>query len=209
MRLVIFGGTGGTGIFVVREALASGHEVTVVARTPSKVTESHPKLQVVMGDVTDGASIVSAVRGKDAVISALGAASRKPPVTIHATGIANIIAAMKQTGVRRLVAISSGGHYEGHDPNSGRFFEWIIRPFLRHVYADMHAMDALIIGSDLEWTIIRPPRLLDKPALGHTREALDVVLPKGGSIPRADLGRVVVQKASDDASIRHAVAVAT
>jgi uncharacterized protein YbjT (DUF2867 family) len=84
MRLVVFGGTGGTGIFVVREALASGHEVTVVARTPSKVTESHPKLEVVTGDVTDGASIVSAVKGKDAAISALGAASRKPPVTTTA-----------------------------------------------------------------------------------------------------------------------------
>ncbi len=210
MKVVVFGGTGRTGVFIVREALAANHDVTVVARTPSKVTESHPRLEVVCGDVTDGESVATAVAGKEAVVSAIGAPSPRAPVTIHRIGIANILAAMKQTGVRRLLAISSGGHYEGHDPNSSRFFEWIIRPFLRPTYEDLHAMDALITSSDVDWTILRPPRLVDRPALGRAREAPDVwVMPKGTVIPRADLAAVVVAKIDDRKSIGHAIAVAT
>jgi uncharacterized protein YbjT (DUF2867 family) len=211
MKLVVFGGTGGTGALIVREALAAGHEVTVVARSPAKVGEQHPRLAVARGDVTDLESILPAVEGKDAVVSALGAPSNRPPVTVHRIGIANILAAMKRAGVRRLVAISSGGHYEGHDPNASRFFEWIIRPlFLGHIYEDMAAMDALIEASDVDWTILRPPRLLDAPAVGRVREAPDVfVLPKGGTIPRADLARVAVGKLTDETSLRRAIAVAT
>ncbi|MEZ4300042.1 MAG: NAD(P)-binding oxidoreductase, partial [Polyangiaceae bacterium] len=163
------------------------------------------------GDVTDAESVRQAIEGKDAVISALGAPSSRPPVTIHRVGIANILDGMKGAGVRRLVAISSGGHYKGHDPNSTRFFEWIIRPlFLRHIYEDMAVMDERIEASDVEWTILRPPRLLDKPATGRVREAPDVwVLPKGQTIPRADLGRVAVEKLDDRASVGRYIAVAT
>lgn len=211
MKVVVFGGTGGTGVLIVREALAAGHEVTVVARNPSKVTEKHPRLEIVRGDVMDAGSIQAAIEGRDAVVSALGAPSNRPPVTIHRVGIASILAGMKRAGARRLVAISSGGHYEGHDPNSSRFFEWIIRPlFLRHIYDDMAAMDALIEASGVDWTILRPPRLLDAPAIGRVREAADVwVLPKGQTIPRADLAKVAIAKLADPASVRHAIAVAT
>jgi uncharacterized protein YbjT (DUF2867 family) len=211
MNIVVFGGTGGTGALIVKEALSAGHDVTVVARTPAKVGAKHPRLVVARGDVTDADSILPAVEGKDAVVSAIGAPSNRPPVTVHRVGIGNILAAMKRTGVRRLVALSSGGHYKGHDPNASRFFEWIIRPlFLGNIYEDMAAMDALIEASDTEWTILRPSRLLDTPALGHAREAPDVfVLPNGGTIPRADLARVAVSKLADPASVRHAIAVAT
>src|SRR5262249_18331978 len=142
---------------------------------PSKVAEEHPKLEVARGDVTDAKSILAAMKDKDAVVSALGAPSNRPPVTVHRVGIANILAAMKRAGVRRLVAISAGGCYKGHDPNAPRFFEWIIRPlFLRHIYEDMEAMDALIETSDTDWTILRPPRLLNRPATGRVREATGV-----------------------------------
>ncbi len=212
MKIVVFGGTGGTGKLIVEEALSAGHDVTVVARDPAKVAgKGDPRLTVLRGDVTDPESILPAVEGKDAVVSALGAPSNRPPVTVHRVGIANILAAMKRAGVRRLVAISSGGHYEGHDANASRFFEWIIRPlFLRHIYEDMAAMDALIEASDVDWTLLRPPRLLDTPAVGHAREAPGVfVLPKGTTIPRADLARVTVAKLSDESSVRRAIAVAT
>jgi len=211
MKVVIFGSSGGTGALTVREALAAGHDVTAVARTPSKIAEKHPRLEVVRGDVTDPESIRSVVDGKDAVISALGAPSNRPPVTIHRVGIRNILAAMNQVGVKRLVAISSGGHYKGHNPNASRVFEWVIRPlFLRHIYADLAAMETLIEASDVDWTVLRPPRLLDTPPIGQVREAPDTfVVPKGTSIPRADLAKVVVGKLNDPASFRRAIAVAT
>lgn len=211
MKIAVFGGTGGTGSLVVREALAAGHDVTVVARTPAKVAHEHPRLTVLRGDVTDAASIAPAIEGKDAVVSALGAPSNRPPVTVHRVGIANILGAMKRAGVRRLVAISSGGHYEGHQPHASRFFEWVIRPlFLRNIYEDLAAMEKVVFASDADWTVLRPPRLLDTPATGCTREAPDVfLLPNGGTLPRADLAKVVVAKLDDPASVRRVIAVAT
>src|SRR5947209_4682446 len=72
MNLLILGATGGTGRALVEQALERGHVVTAFARDPSKVRARHPNLRVVKGDILDLGSLESAIRGQDAVLSALG-----------------------------------------------------------------------------------------------------------------------------------------
>jgi putative NADH-flavin reductase len=56
----------------VEQALVQGHAVTAFARNPAKVRTKHPNLRVVEGNVLDPVSVEAAIRGHDAVLSALG-----------------------------------------------------------------------------------------------------------------------------------------
>lgn len=71
-RILIIGSTGGTGRRLVEQALERGYTVTAMARNPAKLGIEHPKLSIVHGDVLDYESVAAAVKGHDAVVSALG-----------------------------------------------------------------------------------------------------------------------------------------
>jgi putative NADH-flavin reductase len=104
MKLLVIGGTGGTGRQVVQQALDAGHEVTLLARDPSKVSLQHPHLTVVAADVTDLhlASLTRAIRGHDAVISAIGRGLSFKSEHLIERSVPNILAAMSAAGVKRL-----------------------------------------------------------------------------------------------------------
>jgi len=82
------------------------------------------------------------------------------------------------------------------------------RTFLRHVCADMRAGEAEIWQSDLDWTIVRPPALTDKPATGTYRQAIDQNLLHGFSVSRADLAACILALFGDPATVRRHVAIA-
>ena len=68
MKLLIFGGTGGTGRALVQQALEQGNVVTIFARNPAKVRTTHENLKVVKGDILDYPSVEAAVQSQDAVL---------------------------------------------------------------------------------------------------------------------------------------------
>jgi uncharacterized protein YbjT (DUF2867 family) len=72
MNLLVLGATGGTGRLVVEQALAAGHTVTALVRSPEKLSTSQPNLHVVTGSATDREYVARAMEGADAVISTLG-----------------------------------------------------------------------------------------------------------------------------------------
>ena len=109
MKLLILGATGGTGKHVVSQALADGHDLTVLARDRARVGPDQPRLRVVVGDLENGAALAEAMRGQDAVISAIGRGySFKSEHLIERT-VPGIIGAMKAAGVRRLLFTSAIG----------------------------------------------------------------------------------------------------
>ena len=61
---------------------------------------------------------------------------------------------------------------------------------------------------EVDWTIVRPPMLTDKPWTGHYRVSLDRNLRGGRTIARADLADYLLRAVPDRATVRHAVAVA-
>lgn len=155
MKIALMGATGQTGQLVLAQALAEGHTVTALVRTPSKLTTQHPNLRVEQGDVLRPSDVTRVVDGQDVVISVIGARTLKPD-TICADSARNIIAAMQRTGVRRLICISGAALRD----NAGFIIQNIVQPLLlRNVYADAVAQDSLIASSDLDWTIVRPYRL--------------------------------------------------
>jgi putative NADH-flavin reductase len=139
----------------------------------------------------DPSTFERAIAGKDAVISALGVTSRAP-TTVYSEGIANILRAMRASGVRRLICISAGGL----DPGP-LWQRWIAKPLLwlafKNGYSDMARMEVEVRESGLDWTIIRPPRLTDDAQTGRYQIAINQHLSRGWKINRADLADYIVK----------------
>src|SRR2546430_933815 len=153
MKITVFGATGQTGVEVVKQGLAAGHQVTAVVRDPARLdVAAHERLDVITADIFDPAAIEPAISGREAVISALGPRGRGP-TTICRDGARSIMVAMVATGVRRLLVVSNSGmHTEGDGFFTGKIFKPVLIRVLREGYKDMQAMEDLVAASDLDWT---------------------------------------------------------
>ncbi len=209
MKVTIFGATGGTGTCLTEQALAAGHEVTAVVRDPARLeVGAHPRLTVVTADVMDSASIIPAVTGADAVLSAAGPRGTGPTTVIR-DSVRGIIAAMDKTGTRRLLLVSGSIVADKGESVLLRLVKPVARlTFLRRVCADMRAGESEVEASDLDWTVVRPPRLTAGPATASYRTALDRSLPRCFTISRADLAAAMLALSGDQEAVGHHVAVA-
>jgi putative NADH-flavin reductase len=197
MQLAIFGATGRNGALLLEQALQAGHEVTAIVRNPDRLpSPAPPNLRVVVADVMDPAAIAPGLVGADAVILAIGPPGRAPS-TVMTDSARSIIAAMRDAGTVRLIAIS-GSMVD--DTGDGPFFRYLAKPMTRRIYRgayeDMQRAEDEIHRSGLEWTIMRPPRLTDKPATGHYRTAIDRNL-GAFTVSRADLAACTLAIVND------------
>jgi putative NADH-flavin reductase len=207
-KIIVFGAAGGTGSEIVKQALDAGHQVTACVRNTLTFELKHANLTVFKGDVLDPGSFREAIALNDIVISALGVRSTKP-TTLWSEGLKNIIAAMQANGRTRLICISAGGL----DVNP--LNNWLIRlltrlvlqKILKEPYDDMRRMEREVKASGLDYTIIRPPRLLDKPATGNYRSSINSDLPNTGALARADVAHYIVHHLNDKDTFRSIVNV--
>lgn len=189
MNLVVLGASGRTGHLVVERALAAGHTVTALVRSPEKPTTGSSSLRVVTGQATDASALSHAMKGADAVISTLGG---KPPVISDSTGA--IVEAAHQTGVSRVVVLSTFAAERHRLDPATRLLTGI---GMGAMLKDKSAGEDMLRRSDLEWTIVYASILSDEPARGSV-----VVLPEGAKrglsqkISRADLAAWMVEVAT-------------
>ena len=171
MRVFILGANGKTGSQLVDVALARAHDVTAFVRSPAKITRRHPRLQVQAGDPHRADELARALPGHDVVFSALGV---RPPQAFRPHALvqecaASTVAAMTRTGVSRLLLVSAAVLF----PEKGlrfAFFRWL----LTHVMRDLGTAEEIVRATPLDWTIARPPRLIQRPdeAYRSRRDAL-------------------------------------
>lgn len=208
MKVVVFGATGRTGRRVVERALEAGHEVTGIARTPSKLALTHDRLTLVQGDILDYESFASVLQGQDVVVSTVGKGAVFSSVTLYSDGIENVIRAMDEYDLSRLIAITSGGTYPGWDSNNSIFYEFLIkRLLLRGEYADMRRMEQRIMDTELDWTIVRPSGLSDDDGTGEYRVKVGYSIPESSTTTRDDLAAFIVDELGSDQHVREGVAV--
>jgi putative NADH-flavin reductase len=198
MNVVVFGASGGTGLELAKQGLTQGHVVRVFVRQPAKFSISRANSQIYQGDVGDRASVEGALRGQDAVISALGGASvmRREPAFI--VGIHNIISSMEEAGVRRFVYLSADTVREAR--YQFNLLRKVVVPLIfSKTAADHELNESMIRQSHLEWIIVRPPMLTNGPQTGIYRAGEHLkgnsVIPK---LSRADLADFVLKQQWDD-----------
>ena len=194
MKIVVFGSTGDTGIELVKQAIQRGHEVTAFARDPSKISLSDSKLRMVKGDVLDLKTVTAAVAGAQAAISALGVRLGQSPGTVRSEGTRNIVSALAAANVRRFVSVSTVG--VGDSLNRLSFFAGVFLPRIigAQRLKEAERQEEIIRQSSLEWTILRPTRLVNEAAAGRYKIGSDLHTGMGSKLARADLAAALLEQ---------------
>lgn len=198
-RILIVGATGGTGRELVTQALERGYTVTAFVRDPARLEIKHAQLKTAQGDVLDYASVETAMRDQDAVVSALGHKRFFYPNRIQSDGIANVLRAMKAQNVPRLVCETAIGIGDsaGRAGLLATFFVFpVILPFY---FWDKARQEQLIAASDREWVIVRPGVLTNKPKRGSYQHGPKVgSFLSGARISRADVADFMLNQLTSD-----------
>jgi putative NADH-flavin reductase len=207
MKLVILGATGGIGLEIVRQALDRDHQVTALVRSPARLKSFCDRIDVVQGDPLSSAELARAIENHDAVLSGFGPRvpiAKTDATLLHRFGIA-LSDAMRKVGVRRAVIVSTAFLFKDSIIPPTNLFG---RLFFPDVVADASEMESFVQKSGLDWTLVRPPRLSDKPRRGRYR-VREGHLPRFGfMISRADVAAFMIKTAENRAFIQKVVGVA-
>jgi len=204
-RILIIGATGGTGSEVLKLALERGYDVTVLVRDPARLRDGPAGLTVLRGDVMDPAAVDAAVRGQDAVVSALGHTQFLGPSRILSEGTRNLVHAMQAHGVRRLVCETSLGIGDSAGRMGVYYTLFTIPVILPFYYWDKTRQERIVAASDLDWVIVRPAALTNAAKRGVRRAGAGVgglLLTHG--IPRADVAEFMLDQLTSDTYLRQA-----
>lgn len=206
MKLVVFGATGRTGRVVVAQALAGGHQVRALVRSPERAVLP-AGVEILPGDVRDAGAVSDVVDGAEAVVSCLGtrlSQTFRAEGRVNTYGMPNIIAAMRRRGLRRIIAMSSYGAGDSLS-RLGAMARFGMSTVMRGVIADMNALEEILQTSDLDWTVVRPVNLKDGPPAG------DLVADRPGAVgvndwvTRADVAAFMLASLGDAATLRRAL----
>jgi putative NADH-flavin reductase len=201
--VLIIGASRGIGLETVKRALEAGHIVRALARSARRIPLDHPNLRKVSADALDQAAVADALKGVDAVIQALGVAGRDmmlKPVHLFSDATRVLIAAMKETGVKRLIAVTGFGAGDSRN-RGGCLYNTAIHLFLGRVYDDKDEQEDLIQDSVLDWVIARPVILFNGSRTGRCRVLVEPRSWRVGFISRADVADFLVKQIDDDACL--------
>jgi len=206
MKLVVLGATGGTGLEIVRKAIERGHSVTAFVRSPERLKPFHDRITVTHGDLLNSVELERVIQGHDAVVSGFGPRIpvSKADAKLLQQFAAALTSAMLRTKVRRVVVESVAFLFKDSIIPPAYLLGRMLFP---GIVADSAAMEGVLEKSGLDWTIVRPPELTDKPYTGNYR-VREGHLPRFGfTISRADVADFMIKAVEDPSSIRKIVGI--
>ena len=190
MKIAIFGATGATGRLLTERCLADGYEVAALVRRPAEFMYAG-RVRMVEGSAFDAKAVRLTVEGADVVLSALGARSLRREEVLERV-VPLIVEAMQQSGVRRIIALGSAGALEDSLKKQPAWRRWFVQKmvyntFLKWAVASQVAQWKTLSGSGLDWTMVMPPMLLNKPGRGMFRVDGEALPRNGARISREDV----------------------
>ena len=207
MNITIFGATGMVGRQLIAHALAAGHAVKAFGRNVESLIDRDLKSDLftaVKGYVFDSNDVKDALKGSDAVLSALGGGIEANDRT-RSLGIKNITEQMTGLGIKRMIAVtgigvlpSPEGGYFVHHPTYDKEY---LAVGLEHV-----ASYEILKNSSLDFTATCPPSILDEEADGKYAVAEDE-LPKSFMINAGNLALFMVKELSNNQFIGKRVSI--
>lgn len=167
MRIAVFGATGRTGRHILTLAQEKGLRVNALARHPEKLSEFRGQVDLVEGSVTDPVAVLQTVTRCVAVLSVLGPV-RESPGDLLATASINVLAAMKQEGVKRYIGLTNTAVEDPNDdlPFSQRALRFVLWRINDRLARDSVAAAKIVSDSGVDWTLVRPAILTDGPKTG-------------------------------------------
>lgn len=169
---------------------------------PPQKLEDREHLHKAKGDVMNADSVAAEMAGQEAVVITFGAPVNWSTLTsVHdlcTQGTINIINAMKQHGVKKLICMTGIG--AGDSKGHGRLvFDRLILPLLLgRIYKDKNRQETEVMKSNLDWTIVRPTELTNESETGDYRVLVDLSGKRAKTIARADVADFLVQQIDSD-----------
>jgi uncharacterized protein YbjT (DUF2867 family) len=199
MKIIVFGATGQTGKQLVNILAREGHTLTAFARNHTKVDTFNGKVTAYQGDARDPEAVARAIQGHDTVLTAMGTRSLQKN-DLQEVFMRNLIAAMDNANIKRVIELSAWGAGDSYRQSSPAM-KLIRKTLLKNLYDDKDLADALLLASDLDYTIVRPGRLTNKPARGDVHASLNGE-GLSQSISRQDVAAFMVGQLSDATWVR-------
>ncbi len=203
-KVLIIGASRGIGLETARAALRAGHNVRALARSAASMPIQDANLEKVSGNALDRDTIRNALQDVDVVIQTLGV-EFSPRAIFEGTALFSestriLVDAMKAAGVKRLIAVTGlgAGDSRGH---GGLLYDAALFLLLKRVYDDKDVQEWIIKRSGLDWTIVRPGLLTDRPATGRYRVLTASADWQAGTVSRADVADFLVRQVDDRALI--------
>ncbi len=187
MKVFLVGATGRTGKWILKAALARGHEVTALVRdAASRGLDSHPSLRVISGDLFKVEDLAGILAGHEALISALNSA-------VVEAGTLRMIEAAQSAGVRRFLGVAGGGILQLDETHLRRERPGYPAMFVKSSEGHLRAWRALE-ASSLLWTLVCTPDLIDAPASGLAKQRVDYMPEGGRSVPCGDVAELLMSE---------------
>ena len=208
MKIAVIGATGRTGRPLVEELVRRGHTVVALVRDPARLGDLTQRVEVVIGDSCTPADLDGLVVGVDAVVSALGPTAKES--SLHTDTAKALVASMGRAGVQRFVGVSGAGiDVPGDDKSlSARLVSKAIQTMGGDVVKDKLAEHDVYAASDLDWTLVRPPRLVGGEATGRVEHHAHRST-SSTKIVRADLAAFLADVVDQGSYVKQAPFVAT
>jgi putative NADH-flavin reductase len=207
MNITIIGASAGIGLEAVKRGLTRHHSITTLSRSEIEIQEKK-SINMLLGDATNKVDLVHAIQNADALIITLGTGKNMKTTTLF-SDFAKLLVEIDNENKITIPVIFVTGFGAGESKN---YVSWLVKLFLNYflkdVYADKTKMEEIITNSDLNWTVVRPGRLLDKELTEKYRT--ENTLFKGiniGGINRADVADFLIKQAENHTELKKFVAL--
>ena len=207
MNISIIGASAGIGLETVKRGLNRNHSITTLSRSEINIEEKQ-SLNMILGDATNKADLFKSIQNADALIITLGTGKNMKATTLF-SDFAKLILEIHNENKITIPFIFVTGFGAGESKN---YVPWLVKMFLKYllkdVYADKTKMEEMITHSDLNWTVVRPGRLLDKELTEKYR--IENKLFKGiniGGINRADLADFLIKQAENQTELKKYIGI--
>lgn len=207
MNIAIIGASAGIGLETVKRGLNRNHSITTLSRSEIEIKEKK-SLNMILGDATNKADLLNSIQQADAIIVTLGTGRNMKATTLF-SDFAKLIVEINREKKMDVPFIFVTGFGAGESKN---YVPWMVKLFLKYllkdVYADKTKMEEIITNSDLNWTVVRPGRLLDKELTEKYR--IENTLFKGiniGGINREDVADFLIKQAEKQTELKKYIAL--
>ncbi len=207
MNITIIGASGGIGLETVKRGLNRKHTITTLSRSEIGIEEKK-SLKMILGDATNKADLINSIQNTEAIIVTIGTSKNMKTTTLF-SDFAKLIVEINREKKIDVPFIFVTGFGAGESKN---YVSWLIKLFLNYllkdVYADKTKMEEIITHSDMNWTVVRPGRLLDKELTEKYR--VENKLFKGiniGGINRADVADFLIKQAENQTELKKYIGI--
>lgn len=211
MKIAILGSTGFVGKVLINKALTAGYQVKTLARYPEKLEDIKDRIEIIKGSVFEPLKVEAVIDGTEAVLSTIGPPPGKPcDPQEYKKAMQEIVRIMDRNSLKRYIHIGGAAHKGGENELwsfNRRFLRFFLSLFSKQILVSKHLEWEVLKKSNLDWTLVRPPRIADEPASGNI--SADEKILKSLKISVEDLTDFILEQITSKEWIRKAPLVSS